>query len=274
MSDVAVPAKPDQPDGRKSRPMARRVIRWIFVSQIIMAGILVGRDLAGAGFSSLAWPGTGAPRISEPVRPGDQTRRFSPGRLPARPSTTPVDRPYPETGELPDRLEFATVGSGTDAALSLTGTIAVGDAIRFADHLQTLRSPPNRIWLRSPGGSVSDALAIGRAVRDAGINTAMGAVDICLSACPYVLAAGVERAVHPDAWVGVHQHYFGENTILPAFMAVEDVQRGQAEVMSYLNEMGIDPLVMQHAMVTPPDEIYLLVPEELETYKLVTALED
>lgn len=269
MSDTAEAGVPRR---RKSRPLARDVIRWIFVSQIIIAGILVGRDLAGAGFAGLGWPGsTGAPRISEPVRPGDQTRRFSPNRLPARPTTTPGDRPYPETGELPDRLEFAVVG---DDALSLTGTIAVGDAIRFADHLQTLRIPPKRIWLRSPGGSVSDALDIGRAVREAGISTAMGAVDICLSACPYVLAAGIERTVHPDAWVGVHQHYFGENTILPAFMAVEDVQRGQAEVMSYLNEMGIDPLVMQHAMVTPPDEIYLLVPEELETYRLVTVLDD
>ena len=273
MSDATADQVADTPKAPR-RPMARSVIRWIFVSQIIMAGILVGRDLASSGFAALDWPGNNAPRIDEPVRPGDQTRRFSPNRIPARTGAPPGDRPYPDSGELPDRLEFATVGIGADAALSLTGQIAIGDAIRFADHLQTLRRPPVRIWLRSPGGSVTDALAIGRAVRAAGISTAMGAADICMSACPYVLAGGVDRAVHPDAWVGVHQHYFGENTILPAFMAVEDVQRGQGEVMSYLNEMGIDPLVMQHAMVTPPDEIYLLVPEELETYKLVTALED
>jgi hypothetical protein len=33
--------------------------------------------------------------------------------------------------------------------------------------------------------------------------------------------------------------------------------------------MGIDPLVMQHALVTPPDEIYLLLPEELTRYRFV-----
>ena len=69
--------------------------------------------------------------------------------------------------------------------------------------------------------------------------------------------------------VGVHQHYFDQNVALPAIFAVEDIQRGQAEVMVYLIEMGIDPALMRHALATPPDEIYLLLPEELERYGIV-----
>jgi hypothetical protein len=53
-------------------------------------------------------------------------------------------------------------------------------------------------------------------------------------------------------------------------MAVEDVQRGQAEVMGYLVEMDLDPLLMRHALATPPGEIYLFVPEELREYRVVT----
>ena len=83
------------------------------------------------------------------------------------------------------------------------------------------------------------------------------------------MAAGTSRDVPEDASVGVHQHFFGESTLLPAFVAVEDIQRGQGEVMTYLDQMGIDPLVMQHALVTPPDEIYLLLPEELTRYRFV-----
>ncbi|MAB16290.1 MAG: hypothetical protein CMN07_03825, partial [Roseobacter sp.] len=86
------------------------------------------------------------------------------------------------------------------------------------------------------------------------------------SACPYLLAAGTSRTIPEDASVGVHQHFFGENTLLPTFLAVEDIQRGQGEVMEYLDQMGIDPLVMRHALATPSDEIYLLLPEELESY--------
>lgn len=44
--------------------------------------------------------------------------------------------------------------------------------------------------------------------------------------------------------------------------AVEDIQRGQGDVMVYLIGMGIDPALMRHALATPPDGIYLLLPEE------------
>jgi hypothetical protein len=53
-------------------------------------------------------------------------------------------------------------------------------------------------------------------------------------------------------------------------MAVEDIQRGQGEVMEYLSDMDIDPLIMRHALLTPPDEIYLLTPDEMQTYNLTT----
>lgn len=35
--------------------------------------------------------------------------------------------------------------------------------------------------------------------------------------------------------------------------------------------MGIDPRLMQPALMTPPGEIYMLVPDELADYGLVTA---
>ena len=94
--------------------------------------------------------------------------------------------------------------------------------------------------------------------------------EVCYSACPYLFAGGETREIEEGASIGVHQHYFGQNTYLPAFVAVEDIQRGQGEVMVYLDEMGIDPLVMQHALTTPSDEIYVLLPEELDRYGFAT----
>jgi hypothetical protein len=120
---------------------------------------------------------------------------------------------------------------------------------------------------------VDDALAIGRRIREAGLETGMEGSAVCLSACPYILMGGVARRVEAGAQVGVHQHYYGENTMLPAFLAVEDIQRSQADVLSHLIEMGIDPMLMRHSLATPPDEIYLLLPEELERYRVATAVE-
>lgn len=239
----------------KRNPVAR-VLVGVLGFQLLLGGLLFVGDLQN-GFS-LPRMGPKSPFLSEPVRPGDQTRRFSPNRA------------VPGSREpLPERLTLTVVSAG--AAVLLEGEIEGGDAIRILKQIEELREAPTRAILNSPGGSVQDALELGRALRLKGIDTEMREGDICYSACPYLLAAGVNRTVPNEAFVGVHQHYFGESTLLPAFVAVEDIQRGQGEVMRYLDEMGIDPLVMQHALVTPPDEIYVLLPEELVEYKFIEA---
>ncbi|WP_372992009.1 hypothetical protein [Sulfitobacter sp.] len=247
----------DASDTPKRNPIGR-VLIWVLFFQIALAGLLFWGDLR----DGLRLPGFGprAPQLTEPVRPGDQTRRFNPDRAP------PGGRPMPST-PLPDRLTLTVVEGGKRALLE--GGIVPGDADRIEKQLAELAPKPEGVILNSPGGSVQDALMLGRYLRSADLTTALRSGDICYSACPYLLAAGTSRTIPDDASVGVHQHYFGESTLLPAFVAVNDIQRGQGEVMTYLDRMGIDPLVMQHALVTPPSEIYVLLPEELARYGFI-----
>jgi hypothetical protein len=248
------------------------VIYGLLATQIGIAGLLAGGDLLRA-LPRIALPSS-QPAFDNPTSPGDQTRRYKPSDMPLRPAREGnPNRPYESTGDMPERLQFDIAGE----TLFLTGQIAPGDADRLADYLTGPNAPlgagrVTQAMLNSPGGSVYDALEIGRALRSTGLNTVMEAEDICLSACPYILAGGVARRVHPDAQVGMHQHYFGTNTVLPAFLAVEDIQHGQGEVMVYLEEMGVDLRVMQHALLTPPDEIYILLKEQLLDYALATEL--
>ncbi|WP_298297142.1 hypothetical protein [uncultured Litoreibacter sp.] len=254
--------KPDQPKGQIT---AKGVIKLVLAVQLGIALFLMGRDLFAA-IPHIAWPSS-QPRFDTPIIPGDQTRRYNPGDTPLRPADegNPA-RPYRSTGDMPSRISFEIKGE----TLTLTGQIAEGDADRFAEYLNANPQSITHIRLNSPGGSVRDALTIGRQLREKDYNTLLGAGDICLSACPYILASGAERTIHDDAQVGVHQHYFGTNSALPAFLAVEDIQRGQGEVMAYLDDMGVDPLIMRHALVTPPDEIYVLLPEQLTDYNMAT----
>lgn len=243
----------------KQRNPVARVLMGILIFQLGLGGLLVLGDMQG-----LRLPGFGpdAPRLTEPVRPGDQRRTFRPDR------DRPVVQPARDPGELPDRLVL-TATEGT--TYRLEGEIRDGDAPRLIALLDAANPAPEKLILQSPGGSVRDALALGRYIRAKGIDTQMLAGEFCYSACPYLLAAGTTRDIDKDASIGVHQHYFGENTFLPAAFAVEDIQRGQGEVMTYLDEMGIDLLVMQHALSTPPDEIYVLLPEDLERYKFIAS---
>ncbi len=237
------------------RTPVARVLAGILGFQIVLGAALVIGDLqTGLRLPSF---GPGAPRLSEPVRPGDQRRRYSPDYQ--RPSLDPARDP----GDLPERLTLTQQGGTT---WRLEGAIASGDAERIIKQLDAADPAPETLILQSPGGSVRDALDLGRHLRRAGIGTAMLRGEICYSACPYLFAGGAVRSIEEGASIGVHQHYFGESTILPAFVAVESIQRGQGEVMVYLDEMGIDPMVMQHALGTPSDEIYVLLPEELDRY--------
>lgn len=242
---------------------ARTALRLILFLQIGLGCALAAADLArsvppGEFPAALPFtlPGLRPPGLEAPVAPGDQRRRFVPSEL----------RDLPQAGDMPSRLLFERPGDNA----RLTGQIAPGDAARFADWLEGEGRGASEIALHSTGGSVKDALAIGRLIRAAGMNTLIPEGKLCLSACPYILASGVERRVDPGAAVGVHQHFHGENAYLPAFLAIEDIQSGQSEVMAFLVAMGVDPQLMIPAMATPPAEIYLLVPEELEAFALVT----
>ena len=247
------------------RPAGARALHFVLAAQIAVAVLL----LIGDGLPMLAGlvPAAPLPSIGEPVSPGDQTRRYAPNRL------APVLPSLPSFGDLPDRLEWSEQDLGGAEVLALTGAIRPGDAGRFLKHLEGLAMPLT-VALHSPGGSVADALAIGRGLRRAGANTLVEPDAICLSACPYILAGGIERRVSREAVIGVHQHYFGQNVVLPAFLAVSDVQAGQAEVMDFLDEMGVSPLLMIPAMRTSPEDVYILLESELETFSLATEVFD
>lgn len=246
-----------------------RVLRAMLAAQIGLAGLIVFGDFARV-LPDL-WTANPVPPAAVPVRPGDQTRRYAPRDL-------PMDRPagpgFPRSDTVPERLQFTETRIDDRPALMLEGEIEPGDADRFDAYLAQAAGKPEVIALHSPGGSVSDALEIGRTIRAAEMETVMQAGAACFSACPYILAAGVVRAVSREALVGVHQHYFGENTFLPAFVAVESIQHGQGEVLDYLGEMGIDLRLSAKAMQTPPQSIYILLEAELTEFQLATDLRD
>ena len=231
-------------------------MRWLLGAQLTLAALLVGAELAPA-LPGLVAPSR-APALDRPTQPGDQTRRYRPDAPPG----AGVD------GEMPSRLTAVPERIAGRDGLRLRGAIAPGDGERVAAEIDRLG--PALVALDSPGGSVGDALAIGRALRRAGADTLVPEGAVCLSACPYVFAGGVARAAGAGARIGVHQHAHGASTILPAFLAVEDMQRGQAEVLDHLSRMGVDLRIMGPAMATPPDEIYILSEAELADWAVVT----
>jgi len=240
----------------------RRIVQACLMAQIAVAVLLAVQ----------AWEPQPATDWRPPVAaPGEQRRPYDPGMMPPRPQDgTGVELPAQPPSAL-TITQQATGGDGTH--LLLAGTLAPGDAARVAEALATA-APPVTVALHSPGGSVSAALDLGRLLRSREIATEVPAGAACLSACPFAFAGGAARTVSPDGWLGVHQSYFDQSAIMPAFVAVERIQFGEAQVMRYLHAMGVDPMVMVHALETPSDDIYLLSAAELDRYALVTDEDD
>ncbi len=263
-----VPAR--GPLARLRRVSIRRLLGAILVLQIGLALALALPDLD----IERLLEGSGPIRTSEvePVTPGSQTRPYSPRVLPRRADGNPGSGPVTLPREL-DALEFSrTDHPDFGPVLLLAGSIGEGDAARFARELDELPQEVGTLMLHSPGGMVEEALEIGALVRERGMNTAVLADGACLSACPLILFAGVERLIAPQAWIGMHQAYYPASTVVSTAAAITSVQSLQGRVLEYTDAMGVDPVVHVHALATPPEEAYFLVSEELLRYRVATEM--
>ncbi|MEL7430599.1 MAG: hypothetical protein AAFN43_11450 [Pseudomonadota bacterium] len=157
--------------------------------------------------------------------------------------------------------------------LLVSGMIDVGAAARFATETETIADYVRIVELNSPGGSVSDALAISTLVREKGWNTHVNKGALCASSCPIVFAGGTVRTAAEEAAIGVHQIYSAGGDTRSVDQAISGTQASTAEIVRHLEEMGADPDLWIHALETPPANLYYFRPDELVEYRLVTPAE-
>lgn len=245
-----------------------RVLGTVLLAQLGIAGFLVWSD-----FEDWRTGRRGAdvsPAITDPVSPGDQVRRYQPTTVPARDGRQ--GGPIPLPTQMEDMAFTIEDIEGFGRVMLLSGFISAGTSDRFEAALDD--EVIDTIALHSPGGVVQEALRMGRLVREAGYDTLLTADAACASACPLILFAGVERTVSRRAWVGMHQAAFLENSFLSGAEAARQVQAIQGEVLEHTAAMGVDPRVQTHALQTPPEEVYYLLPDQIEDYAVATTLTD
>ena len=180
----------------------------------------------------------------------------------------------------PEVLEGAlAIALRPGGELSLTGTLDVGSAERFASEIAERGEYVQTVVLDSPGGSVVDALAIGSLIHQKGLATKVAAGSLCASSCPIIFASGAERIASPEAAIGVHQIYAAalggeaQDALRLAGTAMSDAQTTTAQITRHLELTGVDPALWLHALETPPQLLYYFTPEEMVELRLATRLE-
>ncbi|MFP5075769.1 hypothetical protein ACLE20_00515 [Rhizobium sp. YIM 134829] len=200
---------------------------------------------------------------------------------PADPAVQPILPPALTTGEpenapgdvttSPDMLKQAIrFDLQPGGVLIARGAIDPGAAERFKTEIEARGEYVKVVSLDSPGGSVADALAMSKLIRDRQLNTEVAAGALCASSCPIVMAGGVERRAAEDAVIGVHQVFNGSREQLSPERAMSEAQHTTAEVTRHLDAMGIKPSLWQKAMETPPDRLAYLDAKTLREVGLTT----
>jgi hypothetical protein len=243
------------------------VLRWLFRSVLTVTIAVLAADLAGmngwAGFSDPATPAevkqdlpslpSIVPAILAPLLPGGDKR------------LRPLQQPE---GALAKPMSFELVGGGR---LMATGTITPGIAQTFAAEVEKRGDYIKTVVLNSPGGAVTDALALGRLIRERKFATEVEPGKYCASSCPLVFAGGVERHAGDKAAIGVHQvAALASAASGPPRDEMSMAQNISARCQRYLAEMGVDLQVWVHAMETPHDRLFVFRPDELKSLNLVT----
>lgn len=216
------------------------------------------------------------PMTMEPAKRQDHLRPYLPLTNPVRrkgagPKMPGYSKPLKDekTGE---RMTFLR---GPKGAVSAIGRIELGTAADLAQFLKGQGGEIKSLHLHSPGGSVNDALAMSKLLRDEGIGTVVPDNGYCASSCPIVFSGGKTRIAGKTAWIGVHQvsamSATNDNKV-PGNLndGMAQAQIVSARVQDHLTTMGVDLRVWVKAMQTSADQLYIFTPEELSEFKLAT----
>jgi hypothetical protein len=242
-----------------------QVLRWLLRVLLIATVSVLALDLSAmTGFNpeSLWREVTEQPVLPDmapvttdaPVTP-DPGRRVVPARK--------------ADGALAKPMTFSLAQNGR---LIATGMIAPGSAAAFAAEVNARGEYIKTIVLNSPGGSVGDALEMGRLIRTKAFTTEVEKEKICVSSCPLVFVGGVKRIAGANAIIGVHQVFAPDPAEAARHDTMSEAQRVSARCQRYLADMGVDLKMWVHAMETPKEKLFIFPAKELRELNIVTPI--
>ena len=197
-----------------------------------------------------------------------------------------------EERKLPMRFSWIACEPDCRGWIGAVGVVT-GDTVKNFDEFARVRDLAGAtVVLDSSGGSVNDAIRMGRRWRKMGLLTTVGSTiqlptpsgekpavapqAYCESMCVFLLLAGKTRFVPDQAHVRVHQIWMGDRADDPraATYTAQDmmiVERDIGRLAKYTFDMGGTGDLLSLSLNVPPwEDLHELTPDELLTTNLVT----
>ena len=197
-----------------------------------------------------------------------------------------------EERKLPMRFSWVECQPNCRGWVSAVGIVTADTPKDFDDFAQGRQLDGVTIVLDSSGGSVNDAITLGRLWRGLGVLTTVGISmetrtahgdrasvvpeAYCESMCVFLLLSGKTRYVPEAAHVRVHQIWIGDRAddAKAANYAAEDlmvVERDIGRLAKYTFDMGGTGDLLSLSLSVPPwEDLHELSPAELRLTRLVT----
>ena len=197
-----------------------------------------------------------------------------------------------EERKLPMKFSWVACQPNCGGWVSAVGMVTADSPSDFDEFARGRQLGGATIVLDSSGGSVNDAIALGRRWRNLGALTTVGAsvqtntaqgtpanmapVAYCESMCVFLLLSGKTRYVPETAHIRVHQIWMGDraNDAKAAVYSADDlmiVERDIGRLAKYTFDMGgTGDLLLLSLNVPPWDDLHELSREELRLTNLIT----
>lgn len=152
--------------------------------------------------------------------------------------------------------------AGRILAVQISEDIAPGD---YEALLKGLRANPGKFdrklaLLDSIGGSVAEAIRMGRLLRETGFDVMVPTDGVCQGSCVYLLAAGLNKTVR--GYVGLHRPYF------PHGDSAHSAVGSRYSPTAYLREMNVPLSLLEDMNSIEPMRMRVLTKDELAKYRL------
>lgn len=119
------------------------------------------------------------------------------------------------------------------------------------------------VMLDSIGGSVAEAIRMGRLLRETGFDALVPSSGVCQGSCVYLLAAGHAKRVR--GYVGIHRPYYpGSDSV----HSVSSAGAARSSQVAYFKEMQIPLALLEAINTTEPQRMRVLTSSELARYRL------
>jgi hypothetical protein len=143
-------------------------------------------------------------------------------------------------------------------AIFITNDIVAGDNDKFRKIANGITGR-TAVFLKSNGGALYEALAIGESIRSHRYPTVVSSGDTCASSCALIWLGGANRYISASARVGFHAAYTSDGK------DKKETSVGNAVVGAYLTKMNLSINAVVFATSAPPDQVRWLHPDDAKS---------